>query len=1017
MKKIFRILFLFVFALVVALLILPFIYKGELVGAVRDAINKNVNAHVDFEDLDVSFIKSFPNVSVKMHKLSIHNDDTFDKMQLMNAESLDMDVDFMSFVKEDKPYKINSVSLTNGSINLVVDENGKFNYEIWKTSDSAIETTYTLELSKYTLKNIDINYLDPRSDTQITSLGTDHSGTGDFTQDVFNLSTNSDIRSLSVLKADFPYLNKLRTKGSLDLKVDNNTSTYTISNNDISLEDLGIKTEGYLQLDGDDINMDLNISSDNENFGDFLSVIPLDIKKDISGLDTKGIATVEAKVKGKYSTNQYPGLNAKIKVEDGYIKNSDFPEPIKNINCNLTIVANDKDWNDMEINLEDLKMNIAGEDIKGRLKYTNLLTDPYYDMELVGNLDLEKIHQILPIENIKSMQGSILSDVAFKGSQSNIENKNYGELEFKMDMNSNGLKIDYEEGNDLVVTNFDINSNPRSLQINSLDGKLGASDYSISGNVENPLAILTSGSEISGAIKHKSNHIDLDELTTSETESTGGEINIDQKIIDNSQLSFTSEVNTIKYLGYQISGFKANGKIAPNNIKIQNSDVVIEGSKVKTSGNLRNAYNHITKNDSLYGDLSISSPSFDMNKFVSEGESEQAEALRIPPLYNINIDLKADKVLYSDTEVKEMNSQLSIKDGIANLKNCKSKAMGGNVNLEGFYNSLPDQPEFSFKYQINKFNFQETFKKLATFRQLAPAAEFIEGFFNSTLLMSGSLKNGFELDYNSLSASGFLETLNSKFSGYAPIMDLADKLGVDKLKQIDLENTKNWFEIADGGVILKAHDYNIDDVKMRVGGKQKFDMGIDYVAQLEIPRDKIKNSSVGKIGNQGIDFLEGEAAKLGVNLDVGDFIYLDVNITGTIKNPKFKIVPKGAGGKSLKDSAKDVVSNVIQDKKNEYTEKANKKIDRVKDSASSVVLNTRDTIIAKAEQRVDKAVQVAKDTLTSKVKSGVVRVVKDTLVTKLDDKVKDVLGDQSGELDKLKDKLKTKIPGFPKKKN
>jgi len=473
----------------------------------------------------------------------------------------------------------------------------------------------------------------------------------------------------------------------------------------------------------------------------------------------------------------------------------------------------------------------------------------------------------------------------------------------------------------------------------------------------------------------------------------------------------------IQEVDYDISNFKADGKLAANRIDIANSNVLIEGSKVNAKGNLRNAYDHITKNDSLYGSLNLYSPKFDVNKFMSEEESSNTEALRIPRLYNIDLGITADEVSYSDTNIKNFDSDVLIRDGIASMLNSSSKAMGGQVDFEGFYNSVADNPEFSFKYEISKFNFQETFKNLASFRMMAPAAEFIEGVFNSTLVMSGSLKNGFEPDYSTISASGFLETLNSRFSGYAPITDLANKLGVDKLKQIDLENTKNWFEIADGGVVLKAHDYMIEDIKMRIGGKQDFNAGIDYVAQLEVPRSRFRNSTVGNLSDKGIGFLEGEAKKLGVDLDVGDIIYLDVNITGTLTRPKINIVPKGSGGKSLKESARDVVSNVIEDKKKEYKQKADDKINSVKDSVKTVVQATKDTLIAEAEKKVDKAVQVAKDTITAKVKTKVVAVVKDTMATKLEDKVKDVLGDQTGELDKLKDKLKNKIPGFPKKKN
>ncbi len=1009
---------LFIFALVVALILLPFVYKGELVGAVKDALNKNLNAEVDFADLDLSFIKSFPDVAITIHSPEVHNDASFDNGLLLKADRLVVDMDFMSFIQEENPYKINSISLEEGDVHVIVDKTGNYNYEIWNRTETDESSAYTLELKNYSLQDVNLLFQDRQNDTEISAQGIRHTGKGDFTQDVFKLSTESDIQSLSISKNNFPYLNKVQTKGSLDLEIDNTTNSYTISNNDIRLENLKINTEGYVQLKDEDINMDLEITSDKGEFGDFLSIIPLDLKKDLAGLDTKGNASIEAKIKGRYSDTTLPMINSKIIVENGYVKNANFSEPIQNIYTDLSIRADDKNWDDLEINLDNLKMNIAGEEIDGRFKYSNVMTDPLYDVVLNGNLNLNKLSEILPIENVNSMTGSVLSDLTFKGRQSDIETENYEALTFDMTLQSDGLTVDYKEGNDLVLSNFNINSTPQNLNVNTLEGKMGSSDYTISGNVKNPLAILTSKNNISGHITHTSTLLDLDELMHADDKSTtSSPTEIDQNLIDKSKLKFTSEVKTIQYLGYDIKNFQAEGILAANNLEIQKSNVLVEGSSIQAKGNLRNAYNHVSKNDSLYGNLDIYTKKFDVNKFITEDESAKSEALRIPQLYNIDMDIKADEVLYSNTKIESFNSDLLVKNGIASLVNSTSKAMGGDINFEGFYDSVSESPAFSFKYELSKFNFQETFKNLASFRVMAPVAEFIEGVFNSTLVMSGNLKNGFELDYNTISASGFLETLNSKLSGYTPVTDLANKLGVEKLKQINLENTKNWFEIADGGVVLKAHDYMMDDIKMRIGGTQKFDSDIDYVAQLEIPRSRFNNSTVGTLSDAGIGFLEKEAGKLGVNLDVGDFIYLDVSITGTIKNPKFKVVPTGAGGKSLTETTKDIVTNVIEDKKREYQDKANEKINVVKDSVTHIIESKRDSLIAQAEKKADKAVQVAKDTIKAKVKTKVVAVVKDTLATKLEDKVKDVLGDQTGELDKLKDKLKNKLPGFPKKNN
>ena len=55
--KIFGILFLFIIITAVAV---PIIFKGKFAQIIKDQINKNVNAQVDFSDIDISIISSFP---------------------------------------------------------------------------------------------------------------------------------------------------------------------------------------------------------------------------------------------------------------------------------------------------------------------------------------------------------------------------------------------------------------------------------------------------------------------------------------------------------------------------------------------------------------------------------------------------------------------------------------------------------------------------------------------------------------------------------------------------------------------------------------------------------------------------------------------------------------------------------------------------------------------------------------------------------------------------------------------
>ena len=64
MKKIIkwflRILFAFIGLIIITLIVVPMLFKDEMLTKVKEEINNNVNAKVEFTDFKLSLIKSFP---------------------------------------------------------------------------------------------------------------------------------------------------------------------------------------------------------------------------------------------------------------------------------------------------------------------------------------------------------------------------------------------------------------------------------------------------------------------------------------------------------------------------------------------------------------------------------------------------------------------------------------------------------------------------------------------------------------------------------------------------------------------------------------------------------------------------------------------------------------------------------------------------------------------------------------------------------------------------------------------
>ncbi len=64
---------------VVLLLAAPILFKDQIIANVKTSVNKAVEAEVDFRDVNLSFLRSFPNVALVVGDDEVIGIDTFNE--------------------------------------------------------------------------------------------------------------------------------------------------------------------------------------------------------------------------------------------------------------------------------------------------------------------------------------------------------------------------------------------------------------------------------------------------------------------------------------------------------------------------------------------------------------------------------------------------------------------------------------------------------------------------------------------------------------------------------------------------------------------------------------------------------------------------------------------------------------------------------------------------------------------------------------------------------------------------
>ena len=98
MKKILLIIAAVFIVLVASAAAVPYFFKDQIIAKVKTVINTNVNAKVDFTAFDLTLIRSFPKMGIKLNDLAVVGVDSFATDTLAKVKELQLDLNLMKLM-------------------------------------------------------------------------------------------------------------------------------------------------------------------------------------------------------------------------------------------------------------------------------------------------------------------------------------------------------------------------------------------------------------------------------------------------------------------------------------------------------------------------------------------------------------------------------------------------------------------------------------------------------------------------------------------------------------------------------------------------------------------------------------------------------------------------------------------------------------------------------------------------------------------------------------------------------
>ncbi|MCP4583053.1 MAG: AsmA family protein [candidate division Zixibacteria bacterium] len=526
MKKIIIVLGILVIIFFAVIVTLPMFFKTQITDLVKDQANKQIDATLDFEEVDLSLIKNFPELTMTISDLLIINEEPFAGDTLVNLKEFQATINLGSLVFSDQ-VEIASIQLVEPRLYIRTLEDGRANWDIVPidTLTAEIDTAaaaYNLAIQKYSIADCYLTYIDEAASitAQIDKLN--HSGTGDFNQTLFTLTTQTDISAVTVSMEGIPYLNKAELAVKADLGMDMDKMEFSFKENEINLNRLALNFDGRVALaDDEDIRMDISFKAPRADFKDILSMIPYIYKQEFAELTAEGQVTVAGEVEGVYNDETVPRFDIRISVNNGMFKYPDLPTPVEQVAINLRIKNPGRTLDETIVEMKKFHLEVLNEPVDMTLRVTTPISDPFINAHFQGNIDLSEVQNFVPLGDSIELAGMIRSNFRFEGNMSAIEADRPDRVAASGAVSVSDIVYTAPDlPVKIQIKSAELDVSPQKAMLKNLRLLMGESDISAGGKLENMLGFVLSDQTLKGNLDIQSNKFDLNPWLVEESEDT-----------------------------------------------------------------------------------------------------------------------------------------------------------------------------------------------------------------------------------------------------------------------------------------------------------------------------------------------------------------------------------------------------------------------------------------------------------------------------------------------------------------
>lgn len=501
---------------------MPIFFKKEIGQLVQKEVNKRLEAKVSFADYNLSLLRSFPKFTLSLDDVSVVGQGVYENDTLFAGEKLKLKLNLMSVVRGDK-YEVHTMTLKNPLIQILVDEDGNANYDIAKSSGSSSSSVeedsepsrFSMSLENFGISNGRIKYIDEKTNQSFVFEGLDLKSSGAFTSDKFDLKVNLEAEEALAKVGRVAYLNNCALDWNAILSIDQKNGVYAFKENEMVINALPLALNGQIAETTGGYNFDLDFSTPSAGLKELISLVPAAYTSDFDDVEAEGKANLKGKIAGPYGNGNYPAINISSEIRNGTVQYPGLPSSMNNLNLDLKVDKAVGALDLMTVSLGNGHIEFNNDPLDFDLNLKNLMSDPTVAGEVKGNVDLANLSKSVPLDAVENLTGNLKVDLSLNAASSALSEGRYAEVDA-----NGGIQIDKMNYQGEGIPAIDVKTmslvfNPRAAQLERFEARIGSSDISAKGKLENLINHYLSGEVLKGELFVDANVFDANEWMSS----------------------------------------------------------------------------------------------------------------------------------------------------------------------------------------------------------------------------------------------------------------------------------------------------------------------------------------------------------------------------------------------------------------------------------------------------------------------------------------------------------------------